>query len=330
MSWPDGGQYSGPARPSWPGRGLRCHNVVATRGGSTDSETDMTGEANTANQIVYRPTLIGRAARLGLPVLQKVLPGRSYQLVYDGLYNSYKWSLRQSYTVKVGWAYLTKGKVQRLRASLTRRLLPYSMGGHRALENAFDVTAMVEKRKIPGALVECGVAQGGTAAMMAMTSRALGSGRRQNWWFDSYEGLPEPTPEDYVDGRAGEFIRPLPKGSCLGTVEQVEELAFDTLDLPREDVHLVKGWFQDTVPPARDKVGPIAVLRLDGDWYESTKVPLDNFYDRLSPGGFVIVDDYATCFGSRRAVDEFRAERNIATPIKEDGRGGIWFEKPAH
>ncbi|MFM7447889.1 MAG: TylF/MycF/NovP-related O-methyltransferase, partial [Leptolyngbyaceae cyanobacterium] len=92
--------------------------------------------------------------------------------------------------------------------------------------------------------------------------------------------------------------------------------------------HLIKGWFQDTVPVYRDKVGPIAILRLDGDWYESTKIPLDNFYDLIVPGGAVIVDDYATCFGSRRAVDEFRLNRDIKSPLNPDGRGGVWFEKP--
>ena len=164
--------------------------------------------------------------------------------------------------------------------------------------------------------------------MLALTNRTVGTTTRPKWFFDSFEGLPEPTAEDYAeDGRTGEFIRPLPKGACLGTIEQVSELLFDTLELPRSEVHLVKGWFQDTVPAQRKDVGPIAVLRLDGDWYESTKIPLEAFYDQITPGGVVIVDDYATCFGSRKAVDEFRGNRSITAELIPDGRGGAWFRK---
>ena len=130
-----------------------------------------------------------------------------------------------------------------------------------------------------------------------------------------------------LTGKTGDFIRPLPKGACLGTVEQVEALMFGRLRFSRDDTFLVKGWFQDTVPQHAASVGEIAVLRLDGDWYESTKIPLDHFYDSVAPGGVVIVDDYGTCFGSKKAVDEFRRERNLTSPLIADGRGGVWFEK---
>ena len=201
------------------------------------------------------------------------------------------------------------------------------MGGRRALENAFDLTLEADKKKVSGALVECGVAEGGTAAMMALSNRSIGLMSREKWFFDSFEGLPEPTKNDYVGDRTGHFIRPLPKGSCLGKIEQVSELFFDQLGFSPDDVHLVKGWFQDTLPVHRHSIGPICILRLDGDWYESTKVPLENLFDQVSPGGFVIVDDYSTCFGSRRAVDEFRLSRGIVSPLVPDGRGGVWFEK---
>lgn len=283
--------------------------------------------SNAQETIKYRPSLVGRIARIVIPALQKTLPPAGYKIVYDALYSGYKRTLRQAYLVKFVVAQIAGSREQKLRTSLTRRLLPYSMGGRKALENAFLVTSLVERRGVPGALVECGVAEGGTAAMLALTNRALGKEPRQKWFFDSYEGLPEPTEDDYEGGRTGNFIRPLPKGSCLGTIEQVSELMFEKLGLPEEEVHLIKGWFQDTVPVERDNIDTIAVLRLDGDWYESTKIPLDNFYDKIAPGGVVIVDDYATCFGSRKAVDEFRAERSIATPLNEDGRGGVWFEK---
>jgi hypothetical protein len=278
--------------------------------------------------IEYSPTIAGRTAKIVIPALQTALPPKTYKFIYDLLYKNYKRILHKGYYFKVLINQLFGNARLRLKTLLTYKLLPYSMGGRKALENAFAVVFLAEERKVEGALLECGVAEGGTAAMMALASQALGEKPRQKWFFDSYEGLPEPTIEDYQGGKTGNFIRPLPKGACLGTIEQVSGLMFDSLGLSRDQVHLVKGWFQDTVPEHRKEVGPIAVLRLDGDWYESTKIPLENFFDQITPGGFVIIDDYATCFGSRKAVDEFRTKRNLTTPLLQDGRGGVWFEKP--
>lgn len=278
--------------------------------------------------VVYRPSIIGQFARIVIPILQSIFPAPVYKFIYNVLYNSYKLFLRWAYWFFVIKARLSGDERKMLRAKLTKQLLPYTMGGRKALENAFDVVVLAEERNIPGAIVECGVAEGGTAAMMALTSMEFAPISRMKWFFDSYEGLPEPTSEDYENGKVGHFVRPLPKGSCLGTIEQVSYLFFNTLGFGPEEVVLVKGWFQNTVPIHRGEVEEIAVLRLDGDWYESTKIPMENFYPLVSPGGFVIVDDYATCFGSQKAVDEFRALYGIETPLTPDGRGGVWFEKP--
>lgn len=280
-----------------------------------------------SSQIVYRPSIVGRIARVVIPAMQSILPASVYRPTYDFIYFAYKLVLRQFYWFRFVRALLSGDASNILRVKLVKQLLPYTMGGRKALENAFDIISLVEHKKISGALVECGVAEGGTAAMMALANQNLGVISRGKWFFDSYEGLPEPTPEDYEGGKTGHFIRPLPKGSCLGTIEQVSDLLFSKLHLPQNEIHLVKGWFQDTVPAHRELVGPIAVLRLDGDWHDSTKIPLENFYDQISLGGFVIIDDYATCFGSRKATDEFRAEHNIVSPLYPDGRGGVWFEK---
>ena len=279
-----------------------------------------------SNTITYSPSVVGRTARAVLPVLHKVLPTRGYAAIYKAAYNSYKTLLHFKH-----WAAVTSRRPfasdqRKLRDHLSLALLSHTMGGRKALENAFDVVARVEADRIPGALVECGVAEGGTAAMMAMTSKALGESERDVWLFDSYEGLPEPTIEDYHDRRAGSSCGRCRRG-LLGHGRTGQRPFLRQAWLPRDRIHLVKGWFQDTVPLHRDKVTPIAVLRLDGDWYESTRIPLDNFYDKVSPGGFVIIDDYATCFGSRRAVDEFRIEHGISTPLHEDGRGGVYFQK---
>lgn len=280
-------------------------------------------------EITYKPGLVGKTARLIIPLLQKALPTGAFKWVYDKLYWLNKRRIWALYTLKTLALWCFSSKESRVKQSLTRQLLPYTMGGPKALENAFEVVSLVETNNIQGAFVECGVAQGGTAAMLALANQRVGEGNRHYWFFDSYEGLPEPTEEDYEGTKAGEYIQPLVKGSCLGTVEQVSELLFNKCSLPKEQVTMVKGWFQDSVPAHHDKVGEIAILRLDGDWYESTKIPLDHFYPHLNDGGCVIIDDYATCFGSKKAVDEFLNENNVNTDLKADGRGGAWFVKPS-
>ncbi len=278
-------------------------------------------------EIVYKPSFIAKIARKLIPILNKYLPDSLYKLVYDFLYNFYKKLLRLSYFFKYIFYKLFGNKKQQLKTKLTLKLFNYTMGGRMALENAFDLVDLVNSNDVKGSLVECGVAEGGTAAMMALANKHLGNVSRNKWFFDSYEGLPEPTEKDYEMGKTGNFIRPLPKGSCLGTLEQVQELMFDNLKFSINEINLIKGWFEDTVPNNKDKVGPIAILRLDGDWYESTKVPLENFYNQISDGGYIIVDDYLTCFGSRKAVDEFLDLKNIKIKLNLDGRGGVWFKK---
>jgi hypothetical protein len=103
---------------------------------------------------------------------------------------------------------------------------------------------------------------------------------------------------------------------------------FQKLKLNPNKVHLVKGWFQNTVPRSKKDVGDaIAILRLDGDWYESTKIPLEHFYSKVSIGGIIIIDDYCTCFGSKRATDEYISEHQLEVKLVPDGRGGVWFQK---
>ena len=200
------------------------------------------------------------------------------------------------------------------------------MGGAKALENAYDMIRYVDDNKIEGGIVECGVAEGGTSAMMALTNQSSNYDDRNLYLFDSFEGLPSPSNDDFINGKAGDFIRPLDKGDCLGKIEDVKTLLFEKLDLCETKIKLIKGWFQDTIPEFKFNEN-IAVLRLDGDWYESTRIPLENFYQNISTGGVVIIDDYATCYGSKKAVDEFISNINYKPKLKPDGRGGAWFIK---
>lgn len=280
------------------------------------------------NNLKYEPSLLAIFAKRLLPFVKAILPAGIFASFYENLYSLYKATVCVQYKVKAIWVTSFGDEMNKIKVNLCSRLLPHTMGGTKALENAFEVVSIVEARGIKGSIIECGVAEGGTAAMLYMASEKLGMAKREFWFFDSFEGLPEPTNEDYIGGKTGEFIRPLPKGACLGTIEQVQELMFDKLDFDKHRVNLIKGWFQDTVPAFKQKVEkPIAILRLDGDWYESTKIPLQNFYESISIGGVVIIDDYLTCFGSRKATDEIREELAIDSPLIPDGRGGVWFVK---
>jgi len=93
-------------------------------------------------------------------------------------------------------------------------------------------------------------------------------------------------------------------------------------------VSLVKGWFQDTLPEYKDRMGAVALLRLDGDWYESTKCCLENLYDNVVPGGYVIIDDYGALTGCKEAVDDFLNERNINVELIDVDHIRFYFLKP--
>lgn len=280
------------------------------------------------NQTVeYQISLIKQVIRVALLVLRSVLPIRIFETVYNFLRAIYQFCGHWNYILKTRFLDITANDETMLKHSLTRKLLPFTMGGWKAMHNAFESVALVEHANIAGAIVECGVARGGTSAIMAEADRALGGNKRHKWLFDSYEGLPAPGQLDFEDGRVGEVVSPLGAGDCVGTEAEVKFLMFNILKFETNNVTLVKGWFDKTVPKMKVEVGPICILRLDGDWYESTKVPLENFFDQVTNGGVIIIDDYATCYGSRRAVDEFFEERQLNFKLQPDWRGGAWFQK---
>jgi len=273
------------------------------------------------------PSLLKRVATPILRGLHGVLPETVYDAIYTPAFSLYQWRVREGYARGIEAA-RRQGDVQRAtKMERVYRVMKHSLVGASGLEHTHDLAQKVIDEGVPGAFVECGVAQGGCAALLTQVAAGDQDGR-QCWFFDSYEGLPDPTDADFENGRTGQHIRPLPKGSCLGTLEEVSKLLFDEMDADREQVHMVKGWFQDTLPLERSAIGPIALLRADGDWYESTKCVLENLYDAVSEGGYVIIDDYCSCFGARRATDEFLTRLGVDTTLVPDGRGGASFAKP--
>ncbi|MEO1496798.1 MAG: TylF/MycF/NovP-related O-methyltransferase [Planctomycetota bacterium] len=268
------------------------------------------------------------AVRKTLGVMQAVLPKSAYAAMYRPSFAVYQQALRSRYAMRLAAAKRAGDAAAIDRLETVHRVMPHSLIGSSGLEHTYDRAMGSVRGHVPGAFVECGVARGGCAALLTHVA-TQSEPARECWYFDSFEGLPDPTEKDLEDGRTGHHIRPLPKGSCLGTIEQVSELLFDEFGYDREDVHLVQGWFQDTLPVTREAIGPVALLRVDGDWFDSTYCVLTQLFDQVSDGGAVIIDDYWSCHGARKATDQFLAERGVETELVPDGRGGMSFIKPS-
>jgi hypothetical protein len=149
---------------------------------------------------------------------------------------------------------------------------------------------------LPGALVECGAWNGGSAAVLAHGAYRKG---RPVWLFDSWQGLPKPGKYDGV--RAQDEYARHNGVMCVGNATKPAE-AFRVAGLLDCELHIVPGWFAKTVPGAQ--TGNIALLHVDADWYESVKLCLTTFYPRIVAGGLLIIDDYGHWPGCKRATDE--------------------------
>ena len=150
---------------------------------------------------------------------------------------------------------------------------------------------------------------------------ATGDETRKVWLFDSFAGLPKPDAKNYPQD---EPDRLWTFNEYLAVSVTEVKANFERFDLLDERTRFVEGWFRDTVPTT--KVDSISVLQLDGDLYESTWLVLDHLYPKVSPGGFVIIDDYAldTC---KAAVDDFRTRHRIHSPVSTIDWSGIFWRK---
>lgn len=197
----------------------------------------------------------------------------------------------------------------------------YTMVRNRNLLNLYRMARYLNRSALPGAIVECGVWNGGSAAMMTAACRDTGFAR-DLWLFDSFEGLPRPTQNDNQTERTHYF-----EGWNKGSIENVERI-FRKLDLPLDKVNFVKGWFDQTLPNAT--VPQIALLHIDADWYDSVSTVLNQLYDRITPGGYVVLDDYDFWEGCNRAVHDFLDSRGIPrAALHTVGGMGAYFQKPA-
>ena len=178
--------------------------------------------------------------------------------------------------------------------------------------------------------METGVWRGGCAGILAYISKKYGY-KNALYFFDSFEGLPQPTHEDGADARIFADKKIDGKMEAINKLiapeSYIKKLLFEKLQIEADKVNIVKGWFQDTLPAVKNKIGPISILRLDGDWYESTKVALENLYDQVEAGGMILIDDYYFWDGCRRAVDEFIVDRKLKVKMKKQDLDGTYFIK---
>lgn len=185
---------------------------------------------------------------------------------------------------------------------------PYTMTSPERIAATCQAVDYVVKYDVPGDFVECGVWRGGNTMAAALSYLRHGSRLPDLYLFDTFEGMSEPTDVDRAAGShesAAALLARAEKGSELWARASLEDVRRNlaTIDYPSAQIHFVKGMVEKTIPsgaPAR-----VAVLRLDTDWYESTRHELEHLFPRLSPGGVLIIDDYGHWEGARRAVDEY-------------------------
>lgn len=206
----------------------------------------------------------------------------------------------------------------------------YTMVPFDNLASLYNQVQYIEESNLEGDFVECGVWKGGSIGMMALANKKYGIKARNLHLFDSFKDICKPDPD--LDGERAmkESIKYLQNNTSLikddglqpmtgfydsfgghGTMELCNALLVDKIGYPKEFIHFYPGWFQETFPKYASSIKSISLLRMDSDWYASTKLTLEYFFDRVVDGGIIIIDDYGTYDGCKKAVDEFLSERGI-------------------
>jgi len=202
-------------------------------------------------------------------------------------------------------------------AALFRAVAPYTLIGERQLATLHDLSRNVADAGIPGDLVEAGVANGGSAAIIAEPHISASS--RHLWLYDTFQGIPPSGPED---GRLARSHT----GAWQGTQDSVRA-ALALVDYPERSVVWRPGLFAQTM--ARDLPCPaqVALLHIDADWYDSVLLTLRMFYPLVSERGYVVLDDFGWWPGCRKAFYAWCAETGETPLLERSGRYGVWWQK---
>jgi hypothetical protein len=195
-----------------------------------------------------------------------------------------------------------------------------TMVGLFRLDNLQHCIIDILRRGVPGDFIETGVWRGGAAIFMRAVLKAHGDARRNVWLADSFQGLPKPDVANYPADQGDELWTFQELAVPLETVKH----NFERYGLLDDQVRFVQGWFRDTLPTV--PIDCLALLRLDGDLYESTMVALRSLYHKVSPGGYVIVDDYGATPTCQQAVDDFRRACGVREPLWPIDWGGVFWQ----
>lgn len=195
-----------------------------------------------------------------------------------------------------------------------------TMVGLRRLDNIQACMEGVLADGIPGDFAEAGVWRGGGCIFMRGVLKARGVEDRLVWVLDSFEGLPPPDPKHPAD--AGDYHHRL-KHLAVG-LEEVRR-NFERYGLLDDRIRFLKGFFEKSLPAA--PIGPLALLRADGDMYGSTMAVLEPLYPKVSVGGYVIIDDYDAVPACRQAVEDFRRARGITDPMQGVPQGAVFWRR---
>lgn len=276
---------------------------------------------------MHAPAISGDLTTQYLDLLKKVLTGHLYDeaawLLLDparkpkSAYERVRQTILRA--LKRKSLYLVKQRAfdpKQFDEGLQWPLIGYTMVGLRRLDNLQDCIERVLEHDVAGDFVECGVWRGGAAMFAKAVLNLHGAADRTVWLADSFAGMPTPTAKDIGDPD-------LSDSSFLAVSLDTVQANFRRFALLDERVKFIKGWFCDTLPTA--PIERIAILRLDGDHYSSTMDALTALYDKVSVGGFVIIDDYHSFPTCSSAVHQFFADRKInpdLTPI--DSHAVYW------
>jgi len=186
---------------------------------------------------------------------------------------------------------------------------PYTYTPITSIKSLIEATKYIIKNKIQGSFIECGVWRGGSIMTIIKTLQQLGIQNREIYLFDTFEGMTQPTKHDIrFDGK---FASKRIKKEIKLTKANIDNVKKNVLGTEYDEslIHFVKGKVEETLP--KTIIKEVALLRLDTDWYESTKCELEYLFPKLTNNGVIIIDDYDTWGGSRKATDEYFKNNNI-------------------
>ena len=207
---------------------------------------------------------------------------------------------------------------------LLAEVRPHSMLPEARLYTLFMLAKQVCSVDLPGDFVECGVAGGGSSALLAKVISRYSRRARKLYACDCFEGMPPPSEHDTLNGVPADATG-WGTGTCVAPERLVREVA-ERLGVA-DIVEPRKGYFEETLPLLKQQISGVALLHVDCDWYESLLTVFNQLYDKVQPGGVVQVDDYGYWEGVKRALDDFQSRRQIQISMRNIDNMSAWFVK---